>query len=129
MYKAEITETIKDLTVKERISFTESSNAISLDEAIKVAEDNKVVIKPVNIVALHIINDASEDKEYNRYLFVAENGDVFSTGSTSAYETAKNIVNQIMEAQESGEVVGEWALEFYKKQGKNQNPFISCSLV
>lgn len=129
MYKAEVTDTIKELTVKERISFTESSNTISLDEAIKADEDNKVVIKPVNIVALHIINDASEDKEYNRYLFVAENGEVFSTGSISAYETARNIVNQIMQAQESGDEVGAWALEFYKKQGKNQNPFISCSLV
>lgn len=129
MYKAEIKETIKALSVKERISFTESSTGYSLDDEIRNAENNKFRIKPSNIVAVHIVNDKSEDGEYDRYIFVAENGDVYYSGSNSAYETAKNIVTQIMTAEESGEVVGEWTLEFYKKQGKNQNPFITCSLV
>ena len=127
-YIVEIAEVSRELTAKERVAMKDTSNAVSLDNAVDSSPSNKVVIKPVDyaVLAIHIDNaKEGENKDYTNYIIVAEDGTKYVTGSGAFYSSFRNIYDEMKNESE------EWALECYKKPSKNftGKGFITCSII
>ena len=114
------------LTAKQMVAIKNFDHAYRLDE--ETAGGKTVIMKPVAWAHLKIENDYSKnDKEYEKYLFIADDGKVFVTGSVPCRDSFANIWEDKALLDESGE---EWAVEFYAEQSKNQpGEFISCRII
>lgn len=122
-YKVTITESSKELTAKERIALKDTSNAIKLDEVTKPEEP--FVFKVSAYAKIHVDNPNSEDKEYDQYIFVDDDGTKYMTGSVSFFDSFINIWNEMDGEQE------EWSIEATKHPSKKYNGkfFLTASIV
>lgn len=126
-YKVIIKNTSRELTVKEKIAIKDVSDCIKLDD---VVTDEAVMIKVDMWVDLLVHNDKAEEKEYNVRVVVDEDGQKYKTGSDSFIRAMDDIMDEIVEAKNAGENIGEWALKIYKLPSKNYSgKFLTCTLV
>lgn len=123
MYKATVVNSSRELTARDRIKFTDTENAIKLDEA--TANGKHLIISPVDYVELHIECDKSDKGEYPLFLVIDKNGDKYVTGSENFYNTFRDIFDNM---KADGE---EFELDIYARESKNYKGkfFITCSLV
>lgn len=122
-YYVEIKESSKELTPRERIMFKDTSNAIKFDEV--VTGESPFVLTPVGYAVLNIHNEKSKDnKDYNNYLILAEDGNKYVTGSTSFWTSFIDIWNE-MQGEE------QYSIEVYKMDSKNYKgkKFLTCSII
>lgn len=122
-YSVEIKESSKELTPREKIKFKDTSNAIKFDEV--VTDDAPFVLTPVGYAVLNIHNEKSKDnKDYNNYLILAEDGNKYVTGSTSFWTSFIDIWNE-MQGEE------QYSIEVYKMDSKNYKgkKFLTCSII
>lgn len=121
-YKAEIIECSKQLTAKEKIMMKDTSNAIGLDEATK---DGPILIAPDYYAIVHVHNELSDNKDYDKCVLIAKDGTKYATGSESFI---RNMVDIMEEMEDSGE---EYQLSVYRKDSNNYKgkQFITCSVV
>lgn len=123
-YEANIVETSKELSARERIMMKDTSNAIKLDEA--TATEEQVLITPVAYVVLDIHNDKAEDKkDYKKYIILDKDGDKYVTGSEPFFRSFMDIWNEM---QPTGE---EYQIVAYRLPSKNYNnkDFLTCSII
>ncbi len=122
-YSATVKTSSKELTKKQQIQLADTSNAVPLDMACKGAS---VVIKPDLWAILEIHNEKSDNKDYEVYIIVDEDGEKYTTGSEAFWTTFINIYNEMKDETEE-----EWAIEVYHKDSKNYagKQFITCSVV
>lgn len=121
-YKVSIIESSRELTAREKIRIKDTSNAISLDTA---TQGNAVVITPVAYAVLAIHNEKSDDKDYENYIIIDNNGDKYVTGSRSFWSSFKDIWEDMRGEDEAFQV------EIYRLESKNYKgkSFITCSIV
>lgn len=122
-YTTSISFTSRELTKKETVRLKDLTDAIALDRATNEGEN--LVIKPAYSAVLDIHNESARDKDYKKYVIVAEDGIKYVTGSESFWDSYMNIV---AEMEDSGE---EWALNVYKVPSKNYagKEFLTCSVI
>lgn len=126
-YDVKISEASRELSARERISFKDLSNAVSLDSEIH-DEADRVVINPVAYVVLNVHNEHSKkEKDYSKFLVIDRGGTKFVTGSKSFFEAFLSIFKEMAEAAPDE----EYSVEVYKIPSKNYSGkyFLSCSLV
>ena len=124
-YKAEVTYSSKELTVKEKMILKDGSDAIQLDKA---TQEGEVVIKPSYYGVINVHNEKSKDrKDYPVYAIVDVDGTKYVTGSQSFWNAFSDIMDEIAD-DESGE---EYAIRIYRRPSKNYSgkDFITCSIV
>ena len=123
-YKVEITGSSKELTARDKIKLKDLTNAKRLDD---MTQAGAVVIKPESYVTLHIINPASENKEYDITMVLDENGDKYITGSESFYTSFMDIWDELV--IDAGET--DFEISVYRVDSKNYKgkQFITCSLI
>ena len=121
-YEASIREASKQLTAKERIAIKDTSNCIQLDEATKAG---KIVFSPDYYAIISIHNEKSDDKEYEKYVVVAKDGQKYCTGSRSFLDAFIGIFDEMLEEDEAYEI------EVYRVPSKNYKgkEFLTCSIV
>lgn len=122
-YSVAIKESSKELTPRERIICKDTSNAIKFDEV--VTDEAPFVLTPVGYAVLNIHNEKSKDnKDYNNYLILAEDGNKYVTGSTSFWTSFIDIWNE-MQGEE------QYSIEVYKMDSKNYKgkKFLTCSII
>ncbi len=125
-YHAEIKETSKELSVKERIAIKDTLNAIKIDEKTKECKENKekFIINVDYYVTLSIHNEKSENKDYELFVIVDKNnGEKYVTGSSSFINSFTNIAEEM-----NGD---DFSIECYRVASKNYKgkEFISCSII
>lgn len=122
MYSVEIKETSRELTKKQTISIKDTTDCIKLDEATK---ENNIIINPVAYAILHVHNDKSDNKEYDVYVVVSDDGQKYVTGSNSFFESFRSIWDEMNDSDE------EWGIRVYRSESKNYKgkDFITCSIV
>ena len=125
-YKAKVVDSWKELSVKEKIAYKETDAYDKLDEM--VTPDTPLVVSLENYITIHVENPASENPEYNQYLVVTTEGDVYVTSSDTFDSSIKSILEEIDEAGE--DEVGEWQLKIYKRESNNfkGKHFLTCSI-
>jgi hypothetical protein len=124
-YTTSITESSKDLSVREKIKLKDLTSAIAID---KVVEPEKpLVIAPDFYAYLSIHNEKlpENEQDYKTMVIVDKSGTKYYTGSDSAISSFVDIFDEMIDTAEPFEI------EFYKKESKNYSGkhFITCSLV
>lgn len=124
-YTTSITESSKELSVREKIKLKDLTSAIAID---KVVEPEKpLVIAPDFYAYLSIHNEKlpENEQDYNTMVIVDKSGTKYYTGSDSAISSFVDIFDEMIDTSEPFEI------EFYKKESKNYSGkhFITCSLV
>ena len=124
-YTTSITESSKELSVREKIKLKDLTSAIAID---KVVEPEKpLVIAPDFYAYLSIHNEKlpENEQDYKTMVIVDKSGTKYYTGSDSAISAFVDIFDEMIETAEPFEI------EFYKKESKNYsgNYFITCSLL
>lgn len=124
-YTTSITESSKELSVREKIKLKDLTSAIAID---KVVEPEKpLVIAPDFYAYLSIHNEKlpENEQDYKTMVIVDKSGTKYYTGSDSAISSFVDIFDEMIDTAEPFEI------EFYKKESKNYTGkhFIACSLV
>ena len=121
-YKAEIINSSKELTAKEKIMLKDTSNAIGLDDATK---EGPVIIDLDYYAIVHVHNPLTENSEYKKCVILDKDGTKYATGSESFIRNMMDIVDEMAD---SGE---EYKLSVYRKDSNNYKgkQFITCSVV
>ena len=121
-YSVKIKESSSDLTVKQRIAFKDTSDAIKLDIA---CDENSIIIEPVDYVVLAIHNEKSDNKDYENYVIIDKNGDKYVTGSASFWSSFMDIYDEMQGEEEV------WSIKAYKLDSKNYKgkKFLTCSII
>lgn len=121
-YSANVVESSRELTAKERISLKDTSDAVKLDVA---TADTALLIYPELWAQIEVHNEKSENKDYSQYVVIDKDGTKYVTGSLSFWTAFTDIADEM-----SGE--GEkWGVRVYKLPSKNftGRDFITCSIV
>ena len=121
-YSVKIERVSRDITAKEKVMLKDTTNAISLDEA---TQNAKVTITPAYYAVLSVHNEKSEDKDYRKYIIVAEDGTKYVTGSESFFTAFSDIMDEMADTGE------DFSIEVYRMPSKNYKgkEFITCSIV
>lgn len=124
-YTTSITESSKELSVREKIKLKDLTSAIAID---KVVEPEKpLVIAPDYYAYLSVHNEKlpKNEQDYKTMVIVDKSGTKYYTGSDSAISSFVDIFDEMIDTAEPFEI------EFYKKESKNYSGkhFITCSLV
>lgn len=120
MFKAIITECSKELSNKEKLQYSDYSNAIAID----TLPDN-TEISVANYAVLNIHNDKSENTDYTVYMVEDKVGQKYYTSSESFFSTFKGYWDGMQDSDE------EWGIQIFKKESKNYKGkgFITCTIV
>ena len=116
----------KDLSAREKIMLKDTSDAIAFDTA--VSDEQSLIISPIAYAVLETHNEkAKGDKDYEQYLIIDANGDKYTTGSNSFWNSFIDIWDE-MEFESTGEA---FEIKVYRKPSKNYagKSFITCSIV
>ena len=117
-----IRECSMELSARDRIKIKDISSSKSLDEL--VTPDKTFEFTPIGLAVLDVHNENSKsDKDYVKYVFIADDGKRYNTGSETLYNNYLDIL------EEMGDEV--FAIECYKKPSKNYKDkyFLTCALV
>lgn len=121
-YKAEVVESSRQLTARERIKFKDLTDATSLDTA---TANGAVILTVKDYAIVKVHNENSDNKEYTKYVLEDNEGNLYATGSESFWKSFIDIWSEMAEETE------EWKLKIYKKDSANYKgkQFITCSIV
>lgn len=133
-YTSEVVEVfpyrgVNSLTRSEKIKL-KTADTIVIGQAIDQNGGSFTIENPIYlaIVAIHNPKNKDGDTDYNSYVIVCENGDIYSTSSESAFEGILDIMEEM--ADDEGNPVEPYSLMFTKRQSKNNSgKFISVSLA
>lgn len=119
-YTVVIKECNKELTARERLILKDTSDCIKLDEA---TQQGEVVINPTMYAVLDVHNEKSDNKDYNVFIIVDEDGTKYVTGSESFYSSFKNIYDEMGDEP--------FSIKAYRLPSKNRagKDFITCSII
>lgn len=125
-YSARVSFTSKEVSARERIKLKDTGNYTKLDEATQI-EDVIIDIDYYAIVDVHNEKAQSGNKDYQQVVTVDKNGTYYSTGSTSYLNALENIMSELEDEGDNGEI----SIKVYRRPSKNRTgkDFITCSLV
>ena len=134
-YTATVTESLLELTKREKIKFKTAQEKVSLsDEAKKGA----VILSPKNLVVVEIHNphtkERQEDgttkrveKDYKEYLIETQDGLIYSTSSDSLYSSLHDIMTDMVDEDGTME---EFEVKVIEKPSSNfAGNFLTCQLI
>ena len=123
MYKTETISTNRTLTGKEKLMLTDTSNAIPLDKATQ--DGATVAFTPAIYGEVKFTDESGAKKPFTKYVFIDTEGNKYSTGSETFWNSYKAIEEAMADSDE------EWAIEVFSKPSKNYTGkcFISCCVI
>lgn len=121
-FRTEIIEASKELTLKEKIHCKNLIDAVVIGDACKT---EPLEIEVDYWVKIHVINDKSEDKEYDNYIIVDTDGIMYYTGSESFWRSFCDIWTEVKDCDE------EWKLKVISSPSKNRQgqTFLNCTVI
>lgn len=123
-YSAKVVEATKELTGKERVAIKMFTDAHQLDEVTQNYEDGVLInVDYVAKVAVH--NEKSDNKDYNKYIYVDKDGTMYVSGSETLYRTYQEIEEEMEDEDE------DWAIKVIRKESSNYKgkDFLTCVIV
>ena len=125
-YKAEVINSSRELTGREKLKFTDTTGLIKLVDLINKSEGQEVELNVADWAVVQIQNDlAKEDKEYTQYVLITDDGNGIYTGSESFWQSYMGIYETMKGEDE------EYTIKAYKVPSKNREgqSFVTCSIV
>lgn len=121
-FRSEVLESSKELTARERIKMKDLTEALKIDELTQV---EPLQIRVVDWVVLAVHNGNLDNPDYNIYVFIADDGERYVTGSENCWSAYIEIYREMAGENEPYEVI------FYRVPSKNYKgkDFITCSIA
>lgn len=123
-YSTKVVEATRELTGKERVAIKMFTDAYQLDEVTQNYEDGVLInVDYVAKVAVH--NEKSDNKDYNKYIYVDKDGTMYVSGSETLYRTYQEIAEEMEDEDE------DWAIKVIRKESSNYKgkDFLTCVIV
>ena len=123
-YSAKVVEATRELTGKERVAIKTFANARQLDVVTQNSEDGVLIdIDYVAKVAVH--NEKSDNKDYNKYIYMDKDGIMYVSGSETLYRAYQEIAEEMENEDE------DWAIKVIRKESSNYKgkDFLTCVIV
>lgn len=123
-YSAKVVEATRELTGKERVAIKMFTDAYQLDEITPNYEDGVLInVDYVAKVAVH--NEKSDNKDYDKYIYVDKDGTMYVSGSETLYRTYQEIAEEMEDEDE------DWAIKVIRKESSNYKGkyFLTCVIV
>lgn len=122
-YHVEIIETSRELDPKTKIRAKDFTNAIKLGT---VCETEEQIIDVDSWVHLHVKNEKSDDKEYEAYVIIDKEGNLYHTGSESFWRSFTSIWEEVADYPDLVWKLLVKSLPSKNRQGKT---FLTCTLI
>ena len=127
-YSVKIVNSSRQLTAKERIAMKNFDSAIALDDLIP--DDGtgvKEILKIVDFVVCEVHNEKSDNKDYTKFILIAEDGQKYITGSRPLYDSFMSIYDEMLDAEDNE----EWSIAVYRRDSNNfkGKTFLTCEIV
>ena len=89
------------------------------------ANDGRATVEVKDWAVIDIHNESADNTDYTVYLFIDKNGNKFYTSSEPAWNSFKNIYDEMKDSDE------EWGIEFNLIPSKKYNgkEILTCSLI
>jgi hypothetical protein len=123
-YSAKLVSATRELSAKERVAVKMFIGAEQLDELTK-RDENGVLIDIDYVAVVEVYNEKSDNKNYNKYVYVDKNGTMYISGSETLYRTYEEIAEEMEDEEEP------WAIKVIRKESTNYKgkDFLTCMLV
>lgn len=123
-YKAELVSATRELSAKERVAVKMFIGAEQLDELTK-RDENGVLIDIDYVAVVEVYNEKSDNKNYNKYVYVDKDGTMYISGSETLYRTYEEIAEEMEGEQEP------WSIKVIRMESTNYKgkDFLTCMLV
>ena len=123
-YSAKLVSATRELSAKERVSVKMFIGAEQLDELTQ-RDENGVLIDIDYVAVVQVYNEKSDNKNYNKYVYVDKDGTMYISGSETLYRTYEEIAEEMEGEQEP------WAIKVIRMESTNYKgkDFLTCMLV
>lgn len=123
-YAAKLVSASRELSAKERVAVKMFIGAEKLDELTQ-RDENGVLIDIDYVAVVEVYNEKSDNKNYNKYVYVDKDGTMYISGSETLYRTYEEIAEEMEDEEEP------WAIKVIRKESTNYKgkDFLTCMLV
>ena len=123
-YSAKLVSATRELSAKERVAVKMFIGAEQLDELTK-RDENGVLIDIDYVAVVEVYNEKSDNKNYNKYVYVDKDGTMYISGSETLYRTYEEIAEEMEGEQEP------WSIKVISMESTNYKgkDFLTCMLV
>ena len=123
-YSTKLVSATRELSAKERVAVKMFIGAEKLDELTQCNE-NGVLIDIDYVAVVEVYNEKSDNKNYNKYVYVDKDGTMYIYGSETLYRTYEEIAEEMEGEQEP------WSIKVIRMESTNYKgkDFLTCMLV
>lgn len=122
-YKAMVEDASWTMTAREKLRYTDLTDAIQLDEA---TQSGDVIIDVDKWAVINVHNEKSDSVDYMKYVIIDNDGQVYVTGSETFWKSFVQIY-EVM--SDDGETT--YSIKVYRRESKNYKgkDFITCRII
>ena len=122
-YKATVKESSWEMSAREKLRYTDFTDVVQLDEVTK-AGDLIIDVDKWAVVMVH--NEKSDTVDYQKYVIIDKEGQVYVTGSESFWRSFIAIYEVMSEEEET-----VYSIKAYRRESKNYKgkDFITCRII
>lgn len=123
-YVAKLVSATRELSAKERVAVKMFIGAEQLDELTQ-RDENGVLIDIDYVAVVEVYNEKSDNKKYNKYVYVDKDGTMYISGSETLYRTYEEIAEEMEGENEP------WSIKVIRRESTNYKgkDFLTCMLV
>lgn len=123
-YSAKLVSATRELSAKERVAVKMFIGAEQLDELTQ-RDENGVLIDIDYVAVVEVYNEKSDNKNYNKYVYVDKDGTMYISGSETLYRTYEEIAEEMEGENEP------WSIKVIRRESTNYKgkDFLTCMLV
>ena len=122
-YKAMVVEASWTMTAREKLRYTDLTDAIQLDEA---TQSGDVIIDVDKWAVINVHNEKSDTVDYMKYVIIDKDEQVYVTGSESFWKSFVQIYEVMSDEGET-----TYSIKVYRRESKNYKgkDFITCRII
>lgn len=122
-YKAMVEDASWTMTAREKLRYTDLTDAIQLDEA---TQSGDVIIDVDKWAVINVHNEKSDTIDYVKYVIIDKDEQVYVTGSESFWKSFVQIYEVMSEEGET-----TYSIKVYRRESKNYKgkDFLTCRII
>lgn len=122
-YKAMVESASWEMTAREKLRYTDLTDAIQLDEA---TQSGDVIIDVDKWAVINVHNEKSDTVDYMKYVIIDKDEQVYVTGSESFWKSFVQIYEVMSEEGET-----TYSIKVYRRESKNYKgkDFLTCRII
>lgn len=122
-YKVMVEDASWTMTAREKLRYTDLTDAIQLDEA---TQSGDVIIDVDKWAVINVHNEKSDTVDYMKYVIIDKDEQVYVTGSESFWKSFVQIYEVMSEEGET-----TYSIKVYRRESKNYKgkDFLTCRII